>query len=213
LPLQVHQHENGRYFIRKGKDESKDQSYALWGLQQDLLSRTLLPLGTYHKTEIRQMAHDFGYPELAKKNESYEICFVPDNDYRGFLKRRVEGLEEKVDGGFFNKNNKILIEEITKYYNELIKNDTIKIPKILTNYEIINNDGVVVKGKIQSDEEIKKAIASAEKAKAEVAEVAEEAATVAEEAATVAKKAAKVAAEAATIAIYANAVAVTPEAT
>ena len=47
------------------------------------------------------MAHDFGYPELAKKSESYEICFVPDNDYRGFLKRRVDGLEEKVAGGWF----------------------------------------------------------------------------------------------------------------
>ena len=98
---QIHQHDNGRYFIRKGLDETKDQSYVLWGLQQDLLSRTLLPLGTYHKTEIRQMAHDFGYPELAKKNESYEICFVPDNDYRGFLKRKVDGLEEKVNGGQF----------------------------------------------------------------------------------------------------------------
>ncbi len=98
---QVHQHANGRYFIRKGIDDTKDQSYVLWGLQQDLLSRTLLPLGTYHKKEIRQMAHDFGYPELAKKSESYEICFVPDNDYRGFLKRRVEGLEERVKGGSF----------------------------------------------------------------------------------------------------------------
>ncbi len=106
---QVHQHPNGRYFIRKGLDETKDQSYVLWGLQQDLLSRTLLPLGTYHKKDIRQMAHDFGYPELAKKNESYEICFVPDNDYRGFLKRRVEGLEEKVAGGrFVDKTGKLL---------------------------------------------------------------------------------------------------------
>ena len=92
---QIHQHSNGRYFIRKGIDETKDQSYVLWGLQQDLLSRTLLPLGTYRKTEIRQMAHDFGYPELAKKSESYEICFVPDNDYRGFLKRRVAGFGRK----------------------------------------------------------------------------------------------------------------------
>jgi tRNA-specific 2-thiouridylase len=73
------------------------------------LSRTLLPLGPYRKTEIRQMAHDFGYPELAKKAESYEICFVPDNDYRGFLKRKVEGLEERVAGGYFvNKEGKIL---------------------------------------------------------------------------------------------------------
>lgn len=105
----VHQHTNGRYYISKGVDETKDQSYVLWGLQQDLLSRTLLPLGTYRKTEIRQMAHDMGYPELAKKNESYEICFVPDNDYRGFLKRRVTGLEDKVNGGYFvNKDGKIL---------------------------------------------------------------------------------------------------------
>ena len=105
----VYQHDNGRYVVSKGIDETKDQSYVLWGLQQDLLSRTLLPLGTYRKTAIRQMAHDFGYPELAKKSESYEICFVPDNDYRGFLKRKVEGLEEKVEGGFFvNKNGMIL---------------------------------------------------------------------------------------------------------
>jgi tRNA-specific 2-thiouridylase len=106
---QIHQHINGRHFIRKGIDETKDQSYVLWGLQQDLLSRTLLPLGNYRKTEIRKMAHDFGYPELAKKGESYEICFVPDNNYRGFLSRKVEGLEQKLQGGIFvNKSGKIL---------------------------------------------------------------------------------------------------------
>lgn len=105
----VHQHENGRYFISKGLDDTKDQSYVLWGLEQDLLRRTLLPLGGYRKTEIRQMALDYGYPELAKKAESYEICFVPDNDYRGFLKRRVDGLEEKVNGGnFIDKTGKVL---------------------------------------------------------------------------------------------------------
>ncbi len=97
----VYQHTNGRHVITKGIDETKDQSYVLWGLQQDLLSRTLLPLGGFRKTEIRQMAHDFGYPELAKKAESYEICFVPDNDYRGFLKRKVPELEERVSGGAF----------------------------------------------------------------------------------------------------------------
>ena len=105
----VRQHTNGRFVISKAIDETKDQSYVLWGLPQDLLSRTLLPLGTYRKTQIRQMAMDYGYPELAKKSESYEICFVPDNDYRGFLKRRIEGLEEKVAGGnFVDKNGNIL---------------------------------------------------------------------------------------------------------
>jgi tRNA-uridine 2-sulfurtransferase len=105
----VRQHTNGRFTIAKGVDETKDQSYVLWGLQQDLLARTLLPLGPYRKTEIRQMALDYGYPELAKKSESYEICFVPDNDYRGFLKRRVDGLETRVAGGnFVDKQGNIL---------------------------------------------------------------------------------------------------------
>ena len=105
----VRQHDNKRFVVSKGVDETKDQSYVLWGLQQDLLSRTLLPLGGYRKTEIRQMAHDFGYPELAKKSESYEICFVPDNDYRGFLKRKVDGLEARVAGGMFvdKKGNRL----------------------------------------------------------------------------------------------------------
>jgi len=98
---EVRQHDNGRFVISKGLDETKDQSYVLWGLQQDLLSRTILPLGKYRKSAIRQMAHDMGYPELAKKSESYEICFVPDNNYRDFLKARVNGLEEKVNGGWF----------------------------------------------------------------------------------------------------------------
>lgn len=93
--------ENGRYVVSKGLDEAKDQSYVLWGLKQEALARTLFPMGQFRKTEIRQMALDYGYQSLAKKAESYEICFIPDNDYRGFLKRRVPGLEEKVAGGNF----------------------------------------------------------------------------------------------------------------
>ena len=98
---EIRKHTNDRYVISKGADETKDQSYVLWGLEQDLLARTMLPLGGYRKSAIRQMAIDMGYPELAKKSESYEICFVPDNDYRGFLKRNVDGLEERVNGGWF----------------------------------------------------------------------------------------------------------------
>ncbi|MFN3589865.1 MAG: tRNA methyl transferase PRC-barrel domain-containing protein, partial [Spirosomataceae bacterium] len=60
-----------------------------------------LPLGHLRKTEIREMAKERGFFDLVNKSESYEICFVPDNDYRGFLKRRVEGLEEMVRGGNF----------------------------------------------------------------------------------------------------------------
>ncbi|MER2998163.1 tRNA 2-thiouridine(34) synthase MnmA [Pontibacter populi] len=93
--------ENGRYVISKGLDENKDQSYALWGISQKSLARTIFPLGNLRKSEIRQMALDRGFTELVNKPESYEICFIPDNDYRGFLKRRIEGLEEQVAGGEF----------------------------------------------------------------------------------------------------------------
>jgi tRNA-specific 2-thiouridylase len=101
--------ENGRYIVSKGLDESKDQSYVLWGLKQQALAKTIFPMGNFRKTEIRQMALDFGYHALAKKAESYEICFIPDNDYRGFLKRRVPGLEDRVAGGkFVDKEGKVL---------------------------------------------------------------------------------------------------------
>ncbi len=91
----------GRLYISKAVDDHKDQSYVLWGLSQECLRRSRFPLGKYTKTEVRQLAYDWGYQDLSKKAESYEICFVPDNDYRGFLKRRVEGLEKKVAGGNF----------------------------------------------------------------------------------------------------------------
>lgn len=93
--------ENGRYVISRGIDEGKDQSYALWGVSQQSLSRTILPLGQLYKSQIREIATEKGFIELVNKSESYEICFVPDNDYRGFLKRQVPGLEDKVDGGDF----------------------------------------------------------------------------------------------------------------
>ena len=92
---------NGRFVVSKGLDDTKDQSYVLWGVTQECLKRTIFPMGEYHKKDIKQMALDRGYKALAEKSESYEICFIPDNDYRGFLKRRVEGLEEKVAGGNF----------------------------------------------------------------------------------------------------------------
>ncbi len=101
--------QDGRRYVSRAKDEMKDQSYVLWGLSQECLRRSHFPLGGYTKPEVRQMAADWGYTSLSKKAESYEICFVPDNDYRGFLKRRVDGLEEKVDGGrFVNSRGEVI---------------------------------------------------------------------------------------------------------
>lgn len=92
---------DGRKYIRRATDRQKDQSYVLWGLSQACLHRTRMPLGEFTKPEVRQMAAERGWDELSKKAESYEICFVPDNDYRGFLRRQVEGLDDKVRGGHF----------------------------------------------------------------------------------------------------------------
>ena len=100
---------DGRYVISRGKDRQKDQSYALWGVEQKHLARTQFPLGHYHKSEIRQFAESFGLFNVAGKRDSYEICFVPDNDYRRFLRDRVNGLAQKVAGGkFVDRNGNVL---------------------------------------------------------------------------------------------------------
>jgi tRNA-specific 2-thiouridylase len=91
----------GRKYITRAVDRQKDQSYVLWGLSQECLHRTRMPLGNFTKPEVRQMAAERGWDELSKKAESYEICFVPDNDYRGFLRRQVDGLDARVAGGNF----------------------------------------------------------------------------------------------------------------
>ncbi len=100
---------NNRYFVSKGRDLNKDQSYALWGISQKNLSRTIFPLGELEKKEIRDIALKSGYDNLVKKSESYEICFVPDNDYRNFLRKRVKNIDNKVGEGNFIDENGIII--------------------------------------------------------------------------------------------------------
>lgn len=100
--------EGGRHVISRGLDMNKDQSYVLWGVSQESLGRTIFPMGGYHKADIRKMALEMGFDNLVKKPESYEICFVPDNDYHGFLNRQVPGLEEKLDGGDIILNGKVV---------------------------------------------------------------------------------------------------------
>lgn len=93
--------QDGRYFLRKGVDETKDQTYFLWTLTQENLARTIFPLGELTKPEVRQIALEKGYEKLSKKSESQEICFIPDNDYRTFLAENVENFTEKYGPGLF----------------------------------------------------------------------------------------------------------------
>lgn len=104
-----------RYLISRGLDRNKDQSYALWGLPQEHLARSMYPLGEYQKPEIREMAEEFGLSRVADKPDSYEICFVPDNNYHRFLKERVDGLEEEVAGGEFVLSDGTVVGEHKGY--------------------------------------------------------------------------------------------------
>ena len=74
------------WYIKKGEDAHKDQSYFLWGLKQDVLSRTLTPLGIYTKIQVKAYADSKGYGEVARKKESMGICFLEGKDYRDFIR-------------------------------------------------------------------------------------------------------------------------------
>lgn len=92
---------NGKFFVTRGVDLSKDQSYVMWNLSQQQLARTIFPLGKYKKSEIREIAQKYGFEELVQKSESQEICFIPNDDYRGFLKAYVPDYETFVRKGDF----------------------------------------------------------------------------------------------------------------
>ena len=101
----VEQLSSGRYTLRVAKGIEKDQTYALYNLTQDQLSKTLMTVGEYNKTQIRQIAADIGI-QVANKPDSQDICFVPDGDYAGYLERE-EGLKA-VPGNFVDMNGKVL---------------------------------------------------------------------------------------------------------
>lgn len=88
---------NGRYAIRQSVTARKDQTYALYNLTQEQLSRTLMPVGNYEKTQIREIADSLGL-YVAHKPDSMEICFVPDHDYARFIE---ENSGKKVPEGNF----------------------------------------------------------------------------------------------------------------
>ncbi len=86
---QIVQLENGRYTLKQAVQAGKDQTYALYGLTQEQLAHTLLPVGAYPKTEIRQIARDLKLP-VAEKPDSQDICFVPDGDYAAYISSHTD---------------------------------------------------------------------------------------------------------------------------
>lgn len=97
--------DNGRYTIRNSVTATKDQTYALYNLTQDQLSKTLMPVGDYEKSEIRKIAEKAGL-SVASKGDSQDICFVPDHDYAGFIERETNKIYKP--GKFVDENGREL---------------------------------------------------------------------------------------------------------
>lgn len=102
----IRQLDNGRYVLQTSKTAAKDQTYALYNLTQEQLAHTLMPVGEYTKEEIREMAKKLELP-VAHKPDSQEICFIPDNDYAGFIDREAAG-QLPEPGNFVTRDGKIL---------------------------------------------------------------------------------------------------------
>ena len=99
-----------RYEMRMGADASKDQTYFLFGLKQSQLARTIFPLGGMVKTQVREMARELGLP-VAEKNDSQEICFVPNGDYASFIDAyfREKGVApETTEGEIVDTDGRVL---------------------------------------------------------------------------------------------------------
>ena len=106
--INIH-NENNKYYIYKGKDTKKDQSYFLWRLNQDYLSRTICPLGEYSKSQVKQIAQDYGFKDLSTQKESMSICFLENNNYRDFIKQNITKNHKSLDKGKVFDTNGILI--------------------------------------------------------------------------------------------------------
>jgi tRNA-specific 2-thiouridylase len=106
------EHHGDRVVLRKGADSRKDQSYFLFSLRQTQLRHALTPLGAMVKPEIREIAHTLGL-KVADKVDSQEICFVPGNDYKAFLRTHLDenefhrGQIYDVDGNFIGEHEGI----------------------------------------------------------------------------------------------------------
>lgn len=110
--------ESNRYFLRKAVDGFKDQSYMLWRLSQEQLSRSIFPLGKMKKQEIKDLAKDIGLKDLAEKKESVDVCFIPEGDYREFLQEHAAEIIHKIPEGDFllNKEKKVGKHKGYPYY-------------------------------------------------------------------------------------------------
>ncbi len=100
---------SGRYVIKKAIDDSKDQTYVLYGLTQETLSRTLFPLGGMTKKEVREIAEEHGFIN-ARKKDSQDICFIKDGNYKRFLEYHTG--KALIGGDFILPDGKVIAKHM-----------------------------------------------------------------------------------------------------
>ncbi|WP_347707511.1 tRNA 2-thiouridine(34) synthase MnmA [Clostridium sp. cel8] len=135
---------NNRYVLKKSQDDRKDQTYALYGLNQYQLAHTLMPCGEYKKTEIREIAKKIGL-SVHNKRDSEEICFIPDNNHGAYINRKLNG--KLGEGNFVDKNGNVLGKHKGIFYYTIGQRKGLGIsfgtPKYVIDINPLNNTVVL----------------------------------------------------------------------
>jgi len=104
---------NGYYYIQKGIDPAKDQSYYLWNLNQDILKKAIFPLGEHNKKDIKQIAENNGFLSTTGKKESMGVCFLQNKDYRDYLKENLPAGHPAIQpGNITDADNNVIGQHI-----------------------------------------------------------------------------------------------------
>jgi tRNA-uridine 2-sulfurtransferase len=106
----VYNGRNKRFHLLKGIDRQKDQSYALWRLDQSRLAKTLFPLGTLEKVKVRELADKYNL-FITKPDESQDICFIENDDYKAFIRQHPSGKQDPLNPGAILDQNDNLVGE------------------------------------------------------------------------------------------------------
>ena len=141
LPVENH------YYVHKGIDPNKDQSYFLWGVPEKILCRAITPLGPYTKTDVKKIAQNNGFSRLAQKQESMSVCFLEKGDYRNFIAQQTNstvgftpGKIIDESGTYIGEHSGILNYTIGQKKGIPLKNQT---PQYVSQLDALNNQIIV----------------------------------------------------------------------
>jgi tRNA-specific 2-thiouridylase len=134
----------GRYLLKRSRADKKDQTYVLYNMTQDMLKHTIFPLGDFNdKEEVRKIAEEMGL-RTARKPDSQEICFIPDNDYAGFIGKKIgkkkEGNIVDIHGNVLGRHNGIINYTVGQRKGLGIAHKT---PLFVTKIDVKKNEIVV----------------------------------------------------------------------